>query len=147
MLQRRHGLDDHHRLQRRAQEQVRARTDGGLAGELADDRDEDVGADLRRQMAGGEDVQPVARCAQVEVVNGAPGGYEAHAEAGEVLLRVDDHQRALVVLRDGLDVRREGSRLACAGGSEQHPSVAPVGGMDPHRPVLVVHDARGRGRG
>ena len=143
VLEGRHGLDDHHGLEGRSEEQVRAWADGGLAGQLADDRNEDVGANLGRQMAGGEDVQPVARCAQVEVVNGAPGGYEAHAEASEVLLRVDDDQGALVVLCDGFDVRREGGGLPCAGGSEQHPSVAAVGGVDPHRPVLVAHDRVG----
>ena len=143
VLEGRHGLDDHHGLEGGSEEQVRAWADGGLAGQLADDRNEDVGANLRRQMPGGEDVQPVARCAQVEVVNGAPGGYEAHAEASEVLLRVDDDQGALVILCDGFDVRCEGGRLPCAGGSEQHPSVAAVGGVDPDRPVLVAHDRVG----
>ncbi len=68
VLQRGGRLDDRDRLDRGAEEQVRARADGALARQLADHRDQDVRADLRGEMAGGEDVQPPSRRAEIEIV-------------------------------------------------------------------------------
>ncbi len=141
-MQRRDRLDDAHGLDRGAQEHVRARADRALARQLANDRDQDVRADLRRQLPGGEDVEPISRRAEVEVVNGAPSGDQAQAEACEVLLRVD---------RRSARARRPRATALTCGASA---AVLPVPGapssiqplrrstrMDPDRPVLVAHQS------
>ena len=127
------GADDRHGL---AQQVVRAGLDRAGRVGLDEGAEEDAGARARAGVDG-ERVEADLGAAEVDVVDGAVLGDQPEREPRELLLRVDDDDRALVVAGvDGHAGRHLGG-LARPLAAHQRLAELAVLGVDPDRAVLV----------